>query len=167
MIVETVFLLILNQITFQWAWTKFDSIWFKIKRKTETMIIFNSIWKEIYISECKVYGFWVKYFSIFYCYLVGFWDLLLPSERRIPLGIMGARLSVSLKPLGTLLLWGMEVSEEQFGPKCRKRLSGNSIVIRRTRETSTRYHAGLRDLTHLCPPLRSTFAVRETQSLGQ
>ena len=22
-------------------------------------------------------------------------------------------------------------------------------------------------LTHLCPPLRSTFAVRETQSLGQ
>ena len=30
-----------------WFWTKWNSIWFKIKRKTITTIISNSMWKEM------------------------------------------------------------------------------------------------------------------------
>ena len=37
-----------------WLWTKRNSNWLKIKRKTVTTIIFFSVWKEseIYLFEC-------------------------------------------------------------------------------------------------------------------
>ena len=94
---------------FFWLWTKRSSVWLLIKRKTVTMIVFISIWKELEkdSSECKDWvtpsAFQIEAFFPFFFILIARLHHITGLDKSTyrnlyltPLGVMGAQLKAPL-----------------------------------------------------------------------